>query len=223
MDDDIAAKYDAVASTYSSRYADPAAVAAFFVELVRVWGPVPPPRARILEVSCADGFMTEALVRAGYHLTGIDIAPKMVQAAMDRLDRAGLEADLRVADVRTFEPDKRWDVILAPMWTFFAYVDDPGPVIARLAEALVPGGKLFVDRNPRTHPLDDGLTALSHAGLKEVAWRPVPVPLRKKLGPLGRAGLRAALAVPPVRDAILSRRLNVVLMGRVPDRPPTNE
>jgi 2-polyprenyl-3-methyl-5-hydroxy-6-metoxy-1,4-benzoquinol methylase len=223
MDDDIARKYDAAASTYSSRYADPDAVAAFFVGLVRTWGSAPPRDARILEVSCADGFMTAALVREGYRVSAIDIAPMMVKAARDRLSRAGLTADIQVADVRTFEPASPWDVILAPMWTFFAYVDHPEPVLGRLANALAPGGRLIVDRNPRTHPVAAGVAALTHAGLTEVEWRPVPVPLKKRLGPVAAAGLRTALAVPPIRDAVLRRRLNVVLMGRKPEYPSANQ
>jgi hypothetical protein len=83
-----------------------------------------------------------------------------------------------------------------------------------LSGALAPGGKLLVDRNPRTHPVQEGIDALARAGLTAVEWRPVAVPLTKRLRPLGAAGLRVALSVPPVRDRLLRRRLNVVLMGR---------
>ncbi|MEA2581137.1 MAG: hypothetical protein QOE83_2029 [Actinomycetota bacterium] len=219
MDDDVVAKYDALASTYSRRYADPGAVARFYVDLVQRWGPEPPANARVLEVSCADGFMTEALARGGYRVTAFDISPKMVATARARIQAAGVEADIEVGDIRMFESDSRWDVILAPMWTFFAYVADPDPVLARLAGALAPGGKLLVDRNPRSHPVREGIDALARAGLTGVEWRPVAVPLTKRLGALGAMGLRVALAMPPVRDRLLRRRLNVVLIGRRPEIP----
>jgi SAM-dependent methyltransferase len=211
MGDDVVRKYDALAPAYSSRYADPGAVAAFYLGLVRSWGPSAGEGASVLEISCADGFMTEALASAGYRVTGLDIAPAMVETAGRRLSSAGLEADLRVADVRSWEPDGRWDVVLAPMWTFFQYVDDPSPVLARLAAAA--DAKVIVDLNPRAHPIEDGVATMRAAGLRDVAWRPVPIPLTRRIGPGRRALLDAALRVPPARDAVLRRRLNVVLRG----------
>jgi hypothetical protein len=88
-----------------------------------------------------------------------------------------------------------------------------------LASAVAPGGKLLIDRNPRTHPVQEGIAALTRAGLTGVQWRPVAVPLTKRLGALGATGLRVALTVPAVRDSLLRRRLNVVLMGRRPEIP----
>ena len=108
--------------------------------------PVLPP-ASVLEISCADGFMTEALVRRGFRVTGIDLSPEMVKVAKERLSSAGLEADLRVADANTFEPDRTWDVLLAPMATFYHYIDDPAALVARLAPSITQ--KVLVDLNPR--------------------------------------------------------------------------
>ena len=214
MGDDVVRKYDALAPAYSSRYADPGAVAAFYLGLVRTWGRPAAAGASVLEISCADGFMTEALVRAGFRVTGLDIAPAMIETAGRRLSSAGLEADLRVADVRAWEPDGRWDVVLAPMWTFFQYVEEPAPVLARLAAAA--DAKVIVDLNPREHAVDDGIAAMRAAGLGDVAWRPVPIPLTRRLGPARRALLDAVLRVPAARDAVLRRRLNVVLRGDAP-------
>jgi SAM-dependent methyltransferase len=211
MDDDIVRKYDGLAADYSSRYADPSAVMAFYVQLVRAWGPPLLAGGSVLEISCADGFMTEGLVRAGYRVTALDIAPAMVEAAATRLSRAGLAADLRVADVRTWEPDARWDVIVAPMWTFFHYVDEPRDVLARMARAAAL--KVIVDLNPRERPVRAGVQAMRAAGLRDVAWRPVPIPLTRKLGPAGGTALRTAMSLPAVRDAVLRRRFDVALMG----------
>ena len=211
MDDDVARKYDAVAAGYSSRYADPEAVVAFYLDLIHTWGSPVTPGASVLEVSCADGFMTQALVRAGYTVTALDIAPAMVEAAATRLTRAGLKADLRVADIRTWEPDGRWDVVLAPMWTFFHYVPNAPEVLARLTRAST--AKVIVDLNPRDRAIAQGMEAMRTACLRGIAWRPVPIPLTRRLGPAGRVALRTAMAVPPVRHAVLRRRFNVVLKG----------
>jgi hypothetical protein len=97
------------------------------------------------------------------------------------------------------------------MWTFFQYVAEPVPVLARLSKAA--DAKVIVDLNPRAHPIGDGVAAMRAAGLRDVAWRPVPIPLTRRLGPGRRALLGAALRVPPARDQVLRRRLNVVLEG----------
>ena len=211
---DVTRKYDRIAADYSSRYADPGAVSRFYVGLVRDWGRRVPPGASILEIGCADGFMTAALARAGYVVTGLDIAPRMIEVAAERLERAGMRADLRVADIRDWQPDARWDVVLAPMWTFFHYAERPGAVLARLAPAT--RHKLLVDLNPREYPIDEGVSWVASSGLEAVGWRPVLIPLSRRIGSAGLAALRAAGSVPPVRDALLRRKFNVVLKGDAP-------
>ncbi len=213
MDADPARKYDAIAAGYSGRYADPGAVCRFYLGLVQGWGAVPPAGGHVLELGCADGFMTESLVRAGFRVTGVDVSPAMVGEAAARLERAGLAATFLVADVNTFEPPEPVDVVLAPMWTFFHYAAEPAAVIRRLAAALTPRGKVLVDANPRDVAVDRASAALTEAGLARIEWRPVPVPLTRRLGPLARAGLGAVMAVPPLRGAVLRRKFNVVFKG----------
>jgi hypothetical protein len=57
-------KYDLSAETYSSRYVDANAIANRQRELVATWGSPTPPGARILELGCADGFVTAVFARA---------------------------------------------------------------------------------------------------------------------------------------------------------------
>ena len=64
MSEDLRDKYDRLAGSYTSRYADPRAVARFYTALVAKWGPPARRGATVLELGCADGFMTEALLRA---------------------------------------------------------------------------------------------------------------------------------------------------------------
>ena len=211
MTDDRASRSDRSASHYEHRYADPGAVAGFFVDLVRQAGAVVGPGAHVLEVGCANGFMTERLVRAGYRVTAIDISPGMVGEAKARLARTGLRADVRVADVSSFELEEKADVLLAAMWTFYAYVDDVPLTLSRLAPSIM--RKVIVDLNPRTHDIARAIDDVREAGFPRTSWRPVAVPQRVRLGRTGRAFLEAGLRLPPVRDLILRRKLNVVTIG----------
>lgn len=205
-------KYDSIAETYSSRYADPPAVARFYVRLVRSWGAPVGVDASVLELGCADGFMTEALVREGYRVTAVDVSQKMVDVARRRLDAAGLHADFRVADVEGFSPDRAaWDVLLGSMWTFYAYLRDPAATLAKFATSI--RTKAIVDLNPRTHPIGGALRDMRENGFPDAVWRPVFVPLTRKVGWAGLGVLASAGRIPPVRDAILRRKFNVAVLG----------
>jgi SAM-dependent methyltransferase len=211
MSEDIRSKYDRIAADYTSRYADPDAVARFYVDLVSSWGPRVVPGATVLELGCADGFMTQALARAGFAVTALDLSPAMIDAARTRV--AGVEhVEFEVADVRTFDPGGRtWDVVLGAMWTFFAYVDEPEPVLRRLRRATTT--KLIVDRNPRTHPMEGFDARFAAAGFGSMRVRPVTVPLSRRSTPLVRAGGRAIAAVGPAWRALVRRKLNVAVLG----------
>jgi hypothetical protein len=209
---EVADKYDRGASTYSARYADPDAQSDFYLQRIERWAAPLPATASVLEISCADGFMTEALVRRGFRVTGIDLSPEMVKVAGERLSSAGLEADLRVADANTFEPDRTWDVLLAPMATFYHYIDDPAALVARLAPSIT--GKAFVDLNPREADPERAVGDLRAAGFTaRTEWEPVYVPSSARIGAAGRWTLRTVGSIPPVRSAILKRKFNVVAMG----------
>jgi SAM-dependent methyltransferase len=211
VDDDVARRYDRVAETYSTRYADPQAVAAYFVGLVATWGEPAPAGSSVLEVGCADGFITEALCLAGYQVTAVDLSPEMVRTSRERLAARGLEADVRVGDVGSFDPDGSWDVLLGTMRTFYAYVDDPTSALARIAPSVA--SKAIVDLNPRTHAIDRAREDLRAAGFGATSWRPAAIPTRYRVGRVGRVALELTLRVAPARDAVLRRKLNVLVLG----------
>jgi hypothetical protein len=121
-------------------------------------------------------------------------------------------AELEVADVRTFDPAGRsWDVVLGAMWTFFAYLDDAERAVATLRAAT--RSKLIVDRNPRTHPLDDVAERFRAAGFQPPEVRPVTVPLSRRSTPVVRAAGRALSAIEPAWKTLVRRKLNVALLA----------
>jgi SAM-dependent methyltransferase len=217
MGDDEAArkarieKYDRGAGSYSAGFVDPAATARRQVSMLSTWGTPMATGARVLELGCADGMITEALVRSGFEVTAVDFSPAMIDRARDRLRGAGLDADLRVADVSTFEPGATYDAVLGLMRTFFAYVEDPVRVLTTLAACT--RIKLLVDVNPRNQSLPGARRAVRDAGFGFVEWRPFFVPAYRRVNPVGLAALRAAERVPGVRDAILRRKFNAVVKG----------
>jgi SAM-dependent methyltransferase len=203
-------KYDQAAETYSSRYADPDAIARRQRDLLASWGSRVLPGASVLELGCADGFVTEVLVRAGYRVTAVDLSRHMIEIARARLAQRHLEAELIVADVNEFLPGRDYDAVLGLMWTFFAYARDPEAVLGRLAERT---SKILVDLNPRLLSSDRAVGALHTSGLPRVASRPFFIPQRYRLGLIARTVLRAAELTPGVRALILKRKFVVILKG----------
>lgn len=208
----LAGKYDRIAEQdYASRYADSGAIAERQVALLSSWGTPLPRGSRVLELGCADGFVTQMLVTAGFEVTAIDLSPGMIERARERLRRAGLHADLRVADLERLRLDEEYDAVLGLMWTFFAYVHDPDRVLATLGERT--RTKLLVDVNPRTHRLSDARRSVEDAGFASIRWRPFFVPQTHRVGRTGLALLRAAEHVPLLRDAALRRKFVAVVKG----------
>jgi 2-polyprenyl-3-methyl-5-hydroxy-6-metoxy-1,4-benzoquinol methylase len=217
MGDDEAArkarieKYDRGAGSYSAGFVDPAATARRQVSMLSTWGTPLATGARVLELGCADGMITETLVRSGFEVTAVDFSPAMIDRARDRLRGAGLYADLRVAEVSTFEPDETYDAVLGLMRTFFAYVEDPVRVLTTLAACT--RTKLLVDVNPRNQSLAAARRAVREAGFGSVDWRPFFVPSSRRVGRIEMTAFRAAERVPGIRDAILRRKFNAVVKG----------
>ncbi|MGH3119391.1 MAG: class I SAM-dependent methyltransferase, partial [Gaiellales bacterium] len=167
----IRRKYDHLADAYSGRYADPGAIALRHVGLVRSWGITAGPTARVLEVGCADGFVTAALARDGFEVTAVDLAPRMVERTLQRLAEARLQARVLVGDLDSLDLDQTYDVVLAVMGTFFRYAADPAAVMNGWASHVQM--KLIVDVDPRSHRLARALGTMRDAGFHHVAWRPL--------------------------------------------------
>jgi SAM-dependent methyltransferase len=68
----------------------------------------------VLDFGCGAGENIVPLVKRGAHVIGLDVSPELVGLARQRLERAGLKADLRVASAyATGLPDGSVDVIFS--------------------------------------------------------------------------------------------------------------
>ncbi len=109
--------------------------------------------ARALDVGCGGGLLSEALARAGARVTGIDLAPAVLDVARLHLLESGLEVDYREASVEAIaaEAGGQFDVITC--MEMLEHVPDPASVVRACAQLLRPGGRLFLstlNRTPRS-------------------------------------------------------------------------
>ncbi|HZT05316.1 MAG TPA: bifunctional 2-polyprenyl-6-hydroxyphenol methylase/3-demethylubiquinol 3-O-methyltransferase UbiG [Steroidobacteraceae bacterium] len=100
--------------------------------------------ARTLDVGCGGGLLSEALSRKGATVTGIDLAPGMVEVARLHAAEEGLDIDYRVAAAETLAvgPCAGFDVITC--MEMLEHVPQPRRMLATLASLVRPGGSLFV-------------------------------------------------------------------------------
>jgi 2-polyprenyl-6-hydroxyphenyl methylase/3-demethylubiquinone-9 3-methyltransferase len=99
---------------------------------------------RILDVGCGGGLLSEALARAGAEVTGIDLAPGMVEVARLHAAESGLAIDYRVAPAEELALQRPAQFHVVTCMEMLEHVPDPAAMTATLARLLVPGGALFI-------------------------------------------------------------------------------
>lgn len=107
------------------------------------------PRDQVLEVAIGPGNALRKiapLLAPGNTLYGVDLSPKMVQAAQRRLESAGYRNhDLRVADARDLPfPEQTFDVVLNSYMLDILPLEDLPVVLAEFFRVLRPGGQLVL-------------------------------------------------------------------------------
>jgi len=106
--------------------------------------------ARVLDVGCGGGILSEALARAGANVVGIDLAPRVLDVARLHLYETQLSVDYRETSVEAVatEMPAAFDAIAC--MEMLEHVPDPGSVIGACATLLKPGGRLFLSTLNRT-------------------------------------------------------------------------
>jgi 2-polyprenyl-6-hydroxyphenyl methylase/3-demethylubiquinone-9 3-methyltransferase len=110
----------------------------FVAEYARLAG------ARALDVGCGGGLLSEALSRRGARVTGIDLAPGMVEVARLHAAEEGLDVDYRIvaAEELAASDAQSFDVITC--MEMLEHVPQPAHMMATLASLVRPGGSVFV-------------------------------------------------------------------------------
>lgn len=94
-----------------------------------------------LDLACGTGAVAERAAALGAPVTGIDLAPALIETARERAVERDLEIDYRVGDCEQLDvADASFDVISSSLGIMFA--PDHKAVAAQLSRVLRPGGRL---------------------------------------------------------------------------------
>jgi SAM-dependent methyltransferase len=101
----------------------------------------PAPGDRWLDLATGTGAIAERAASAGASVTGIDLAPVLIETAKERAAEKGLDIDYRVGDAEALDlPDASFDKVSSTVGIMFT--PDHEAVARELARVTAPGGKI---------------------------------------------------------------------------------
>ncbi len=106
--------------------------------------------AKVLDVGCGAGLLSEALAGEGARVTAIDLAPELIEVAKLHQLEAGLGIDYRLQPVEALADELPGAFEAVTCMEMLEHVPDPGSIIDACARLLKPGGRLFLSTLNRT-------------------------------------------------------------------------
>ena len=97
--------------------------------------------ARVLDVGCGTGFLALRFAEMGHDVTGVDLAPHMIERARRKAEEDSLEVDFRTGDAVDLDlPAEMFDLVTARhvIWN----LPDPERGVAEWLRVIRPGGRL---------------------------------------------------------------------------------
>ncbi|MFF9915433.1 class I SAM-dependent methyltransferase [Streptomyces sp. NPDC013457] len=141
---------------------------------------MPPAPADVLDVGCGTGSLSLLLASADHRVTGVDLAPGMVEQAQAKFAAAGLEGRFLSGDAMAPPTGgERFDAVLSRhlLWT----LPDPEAALRAWVSRLRPGGTLVLVEGRWRESGQSGVPYV--AGAEALPWH----------GGIGAEGLAAAV------------------------------
>ncbi len=109
---------------------------------------------QVLDVGCGGGILSDAMARAGAHVTGIDLATKSLKVAqLHALETQTPNVAYREVSAEALAADKPATFDVVTCMEMLEHVPDPASVVKACATLVKPGGWVFfstLNRNPKS-------------------------------------------------------------------------
>jgi 2-polyprenyl-6-hydroxyphenyl methylase/3-demethylubiquinone-9 3-methyltransferase len=97
----------------------------------------------ILDVGCGGGILSEGLQKSGAQVTGIDLAPELIDVAKTHAQSADLTVNYREISVEKLAEERPESFDFVTCMEMLEHVPDPASVVSACARLVKPGGKVF--------------------------------------------------------------------------------
>ena len=139
------------------------------VTAVREWAKTLPGGAAVIDLGCGPGFpITEVLVMEGLNVYAIDASPTFVDAF--RRNLPGVPVCCEAVEDSTFF-DRTFDAVLAWGLIFLLAAEQQRRLIERIADILLPGGRLLFTSEHEPLVWNDAMTGLESRSLGAAEYR----------------------------------------------------
>jgi ubiquinone/menaquinone biosynthesis C-methylase UbiE len=103
----------------------------------------PEPGDRWLDLACGTGAIAERACAAGAQVTGVDLAPVLIETAKERAAASGLDVEYVVGDVEALDfEDASFDKVSSTVGIMFA--PDHEATAGEIARVTKPGGRIVL-------------------------------------------------------------------------------
>ena len=109
--------------------------------------------AKVLDVGCGGGILSESLAKEGANVTGIDEGERVIKIAKLHMIQSNLTINYKQLNIEDFfvKNKEKFDIITC--LEMLEHVPNPSSVIEKCAALIKPGGTIFfstINRNPKS-------------------------------------------------------------------------
>jgi 2-polyprenyl-6-hydroxyphenyl methylase / 3-demethylubiquinone-9 3-methyltransferase len=108
----------------------------------------------VLDVGCGGGLLSEAMARHGARVTGLDLAPDVLEVARAHARESGVEVNYLLESAEDHARIRPGHYDSVTCMEMLEHVPEPQAAVAALAALVRPGGSIFlstINRTPRAY------------------------------------------------------------------------